>query len=53
MKIIKQEMDFVKFEIPNTKENLQKTFDEITNTYDVDDIEIKDPAIEEIIKEFY
>ena len=53
MKIVKQEMDFVKFEIPNTKENLQKTFEEITNTYDVDDIEIKDPAIEEIIKEFY
>lgn len=53
MHIIKKEMDYIKFEIPNTKENLQKTFEIITGNYDVDDIEIKDPSIEQIIKEFY
>ena len=53
MTIIKQELDYVEFEIPNTKENLQKTFEMVTGNYDVDDIEIKDPSIEEIIKEFY
>lgn len=53
MQIVKKEMDYVEFEIPNTKENLQKTFEMITGNYDVDDIEIKDPSIEEIIKEFY
>ena len=53
MVIIKQELDYVELEIPNTKENLQKTFEMVTGHYDVDDIEIKDPSIEEIIKEFY
>ncbi|MCX6823513.1 MAG: ATP-binding cassette domain-containing protein [candidate division SR1 bacterium] len=53
MNIIKKELDYIEFEIPNTKENLQKTFETITGNYDVDDIEIKDPTIEEIIKEFY
>jgi len=53
MHITKKELDYVEFEIPNTKENLQKTFEMITGNYDVDDIEIKDPTIEEIIKEFY
>ena len=53
MHITKKELDYVEFEIPNTKENLQKTFEMITKNYDVDDIEIKDPTIEEIIKEFY
>ncbi len=53
MTIIKQELDYVELEIPNTKENLQKTFEMVTGNYDVDDIEIKDPSIEEIIKEFY
>lgn len=53
MHIVKKEMDYIEFEIPNTKENLQKTFEMITGNYDVDDIEIKDPSIEEIIKEFY
>ncbi|MEI7563058.1 MAG: hypothetical protein WCJ39_05235 [bacterium] len=53
MHITKQELDYTEFEIPNTKENLQKTFEEMTNIYDMDDIEIKDPSIEDIIKEFY
>lgn len=53
MHITKQELDYIEFEIPNTKENLQKTFEMITTNYDIDDIEIKDPSIEEIIKEFY
>ncbi len=53
MNITKKELDYVEFEIPNTKENLQKTFEMVTGNYDVDDIEIKDPTIEEIIKEFY
>lgn len=53
MHITKQELDYTEFEIPNTKENLQKTFEEMTNSYDMDDIEIKDPSIEDIIKEFY
>jgi ABC-type uncharacterized transport system ATPase subunit len=53
MHITKQELDYIEFEIPNTKENLQKTFEMITTNYDIDDIEIKDPTIEEIIKEFY
>jgi len=53
MTVIKQELEYIEFEIPNTKENLQKTFEAITSDYDVDDIEIKDPTIEEIIKEFY
>ena len=53
MHITKQELDYIEFEIPNTKENLQKTFEMITSNYDIDDIEIKDPTIEEIIKEFY
>jgi ABC-type uncharacterized transport system ATPase subunit len=53
MSIIKKELEYIEFEIPNTKENLQKTFEAITSDYDVDDIEIKDPTIEEIIKEFY
>lgn len=53
MHITKKELDYIEFEIPNTKENMQKTFEMITGNYDVDDIEIKDPTIEEIIKEFY
>lgn len=53
MHVTKQELDYTEFEIPNTKENLQKTFEEMTNIYDMDDIEIKDPSIEDIIKEFY
>ena len=53
MTIKRKELDYIEFEIPNTKENLQKTFEMVTGNYDVEDIEIKDPTIEEIIKEFY
>lgn len=53
MKIKNKEMDYVEFEIPNTKENIAKTFDLIMNKYDVEDIEISDPNIEDIIREFY
>jgi len=53
MTIKRKELDYIEFEIPNTKKNLQKTFEMVTGNYDVEDIEIKDPTIEEIIKEFY
>lgn len=53
MHIIKKELDYIECEIPNTKENLKKTFEMVMANYEVDDIEIKDPSIEEIIKEFY
>jgi len=53
MHITKKELDYIEFEIPNTKQNLQKTFELATGNYGVEDIEIKDPSIEEIIKEFY
>lgn len=53
MKIKKQKWDFIEFEIPNSKENLAKTFELLTNNYEVEDITIEDPDIEEIIKEFY
>lgn len=53
MEIMKQKDTFVEFEIPNTKENLSQTFDLLTNQYEVEDITIEDPSIEEIIKEFY
>lgn len=53
MEMKKKEMDYITFEIPNNKENLQKTFELLTTKYEVEDIEIKDPDIETIIKEFY
>ncbi|EKE28438.1 MAG: hypothetical protein ACD_3C00058G0004 [uncultured bacterium (gcode 4)] len=53
MKIKKTKDTFVEFEIPNSKENLAKTFELLTNDYEVEDITIEDPDIEEIIKEFY
>lgn len=53
MKIKQQESDFIQFEIPNNKENLKKTFEYLMSNYQVEDIEITDPDIEDIIKEFY
>lgn len=53
MKITKQKWTFVEFEIPNSKENLAKTFELLTGEYNVEDITIEDPPIEDIIKEFY
>ena len=53
MKINKAKDAFVEFEIPNSKENLSKTFELLTKKYEVEDITIEDPDIEEIIKEFY
>lgn len=53
MKIKQQESDFIQFEIPNNKENLKKTFEYLMSNYQVGDIEITDPDIEDIIKEFY
>lgn len=53
MKILKQKGTFIEFEIPNSKENLAKTFDLLTTEYNVEDITIEDPPIEDIIKEFY
>lgn len=53
MDMKKKEMDYITFEIPNNKNNLQKTFELLTTKYEVEDIEIKDPNIETIIKEFY
>lgn len=53
MKIKQQESDFIQFEIPNNKENLKRTFEYLMATYQVEDIEITDPDIEDIIKEFY
>jgi ABC-type uncharacterized transport system ATPase subunit len=53
MKIKQQESDFIQFEIPNNKANLKKTFEYLMSTYQVEDIEITDPDIEDIIKEFY
>ena len=53
MKIKQQESDFIQFEIPNNKGNLKKTFEYLMSTYQVEDIEITDPDIEAIIKEFY
>ena len=53
MKIKLQELDYVEFEIPNSKENIKKTFEFLMSTYEVEDIEISDPDIEDIIKEFY
>ena len=53
MKIKQQESDYIQFEIPNNKANLKKTFEYLMSTYQVEDIEITDPDIEDIIKEFY
>ncbi|EKD44689.1 MAG: hypothetical protein ACD_71C00043G0001, partial [uncultured bacterium (gcode 4)] len=53
MKILKQKGTFIEFEIPNSKENLEKTFELLTTGYNVEDITIEDPPIEDIIKEFY
>jgi ABC-2 type transport system ATP-binding protein len=53
MKIKKTKDTFVEFEIPNSKENLAKTFELLTGKYEVEDITIEDPDIEDIIKEFY
>ncbi|EKE29839.1 MAG: hypothetical protein ACD_2C00088G0004 [uncultured bacterium (gcode 4)] len=53
MKIKKIKDSFVEFEIPNSKDNLAKTFELLTRDYEVEDITIEDPDIEEIIKEFY
>ncbi|MDD2486815.1 MAG: ATP-binding cassette domain-containing protein [Candidatus Gracilibacteria bacterium] len=53
MKMKKEKGDFVEFEIPNTKENLAKTFEILTGDYAVEDITIEDPDIEDIIREFY
>ena len=53
MKILKQKDTFIEFEIPNSKENLEKTFELLTTGYNVEDITIEDPPIEDIIKEFY
>lgn len=53
MKINKIKDTFVEFEIPNSKDNLSKTFELLTHDYEVEDITIEDPDIEEIIKEFY
>lgn len=53
MDIKKVKDTFVEFEIPNNKDNLSATFELLTNNYEVEDITIEDPDIEEIIKEFY
>lgn len=53
MTILKEKWSFVEFEIPNTKENLSKTFELLTEKYALEDISIEDPKIEDIIKEFY
>ncbi len=53
MKLKKQKWDFIEFEIPNNKENLAKTFTLLTDKYEIEDVTIEDPKIEEIIKQFY
>lgn len=53
MKINFQELDYVSFDIPNTKANIKETFEFLMRRYEVEDIEITDPDIEDIIKEFY
>lgn len=53
MDIKKTKDAFIEFKIPNSKENLSKTFELLTSKYEVEDITIEDPDIEEIIKEFY
>jgi len=40
-------------EIPNSKECLNETFTLLNTEYKIEDISIENPAIEEIIKEFY
>lgn len=53
MDVQEKQMDYVQFTIPNTKEAIAETFAYLTSHYQIEDIEIKDPTIEEIIKQFY
>ncbi|MDD3119971.1 MAG: DUF4162 domain-containing protein [Candidatus Gracilibacteria bacterium] len=53
MTIIESKENFIKMEIPNSKECLNETFTLLNTEYKIEDISIENPTIEEIIKEFY
>lgn len=51
--ILNKNDSFIEFEIPNKKDILQDIFSQLISNYDIEDISISDPNIEEIIKQFY
>mgnify|MGYP002347766221 CR=1 FL=1 len=53
METIKEEDDYIEFKIPNSKEYSQKTFELLNSKYDIEDIIIENPNIEDVIKQFY
>lgn len=51
--IIKNTKDEVQLEIDTKKTDIQQVLSKVTKHYEIQDIEISDPPIEEIIKEMY
>ena len=53
VKFLKNKWNYIKIEIPNSKEKLTEIFDVLNNNYPYEDISILEPDMEEIIKTFY
>lgn len=53
VKIIKNDKNYLEFEIQNTKEILGETLQILTKKYPFEDISITEPDMEDIIKTFY
>jgi len=53
VKVVKSTKDEVCLEVDTKKTDIQKVLAKVTSHYDIQDIEIADPPIEEIIEEIY
>ena len=53
MQIINRESNYVEIQIPNDKDSLNQTFELINTGYEIEDIVIENPSIEDVIKQFY